>query len=136
MIVDELIAAEGRRLRPCRRATRNEVGCLVVAETREGGVLARKVVVEANVPGTFVELSGELIGVIEAAGARRIGRGVERNYFRADWVDHRGRDDIAGDSCRGLRSVGIDGGRNQSTAYTVALQRGKREGIVDKASRR
>ena len=66
VILDVLIAAKGVGFRPCRRTAGDEVRCLVVAEAREDRIFAGKIVIEANVPGAFVELPRRLVRVVEA----------------------------------------------------------------------
>src|SRR5271170_6214957 len=86
MVVDVLVAAKGVDLSPCRRASGDKVGCLIVAEAREYGVLAGKIVVEADVGGSFIEPSHGLVHVV-VAWVVRVGRRIKRNQFCADRVN-------------------------------------------------
>ena len=64
MIIDVLVAAESVLLRPMRRAARDKVGRLIVAEAGEDRIFAGKVVVQADVPGTFIQLPHWLVDVV------------------------------------------------------------------------
>src|SRR5258708_1436615 len=94
MIFDVLVAAKGVLFRPRRRAAGDEVRRLIVAETRKYGVFIGKIVIEANVPSSFVEFSHWFVDVVVARRAR-IGRGIKLNHLCADRIDQGRRNYVA-----------------------------------------
>ena len=55
MVFDVLVAAKGILFRPCRRSAGDEVGGLIVAEARKNGIVVGKIMINADVAGSFVQ---------------------------------------------------------------------------------
>ena len=117
VVFNVLIAAECIRFRPGRRAAGHVVCRLVVAEAREDRILAGKIVVDANIERSFVELSRRLVGVVEP-GAVYVGAGVKLNHACGDRVNQGCRDYIAGRASR-LHPIH----RNNCVSRTVTFER-------------
>src|SRR5215469_10940454 len=99
VIIYKLIAAECVLFGPGGRATRHEIGRLIVAEATENRIISREVVVDANIPRAFVQFAHGYVDVVVPRRISHIGSGVKLEYFRADRIDHGGGDDIATHAC-------------------------------------
>jgi len=134
MVFDVLVAAEGVLFRPRRRAAGNEVRRLIVAKTRKRGILAGEIVIEADVPSSFVELSHRCIDVVEACRCR-IRRGIKLNHLRPDGIDQGRWNDIARDASR-LASIWIDRLRRCAAGTLEILGRSRRVRVRELHARR
>src|SRR5580704_5267813 len=97
MIFNELRAPKCRSFRKSGRAARNEVRRLIVAEAREDGFFAGKIVVEADIPCAFVKLPVRHEGVVELQGGIvRVGNGIKAKHSSTYRVNEGRRNYVAG----------------------------------------
>src|ERR1043165_4640323 len=96
MVGDVLRAGECALFRKSGRPAGNEGSSLIVAEACKDCVLARKVVVQADVELTFVHLSYRIMGEVRSNGREGIAAvRIEIDQILTDGIDQAGRNEVA-----------------------------------------